>query len=355
MSKPSDVEKAGKKAGLQLAGDIPALRALQKQADFHRASATAKESAAPRNSHRAESESLDLVRSEKGIIDAATLISMDKAKDQDTAFLGRQLVQATLPHSDPGNVPTWTRTNGNVTLIIQQGVTSDGLPIGYPYGSIPRLLMYWITTEAVRTKRARLMLGSSMAGFMEEIGLDHRRGGERSDRYRLVSQAGKLFAANISFHGDLSKNGVDGAVTRYFRVASATALWWNRGDIDSGLLAESFIELDPKFLASITASPVPVDLRALRAIKSSPLALDLYALMTYEAFRAQNIDKPRFLSWSQLQAALGTDYRHVRNFRKAVQIALKKIESVYQGLALSSRDGGIEVLPESTPAISRRS
>lgn len=29
------------------------------------------------------------------------------------AFLARQLVQITLPHSDPGDVPVWTRRNGD--------------------------------------------------------------------------------------------------------------------------------------------------------------------------------------------------------------------------------------------------
>jgi hypothetical protein len=37
----------------------------------------------------------------------------------------------------------------------------SGKPIGYPFGSIPRLLLFWITTEAVQTKVRRLELGKS--------------------------------------------------------------------------------------------------------------------------------------------------------------------------------------------------
>jgi len=33
--------------------------------------------------------------------------------------MARQLVQCTLPHSDPGNVQVWTRTNGHLTLAIR--------------------------------------------------------------------------------------------------------------------------------------------------------------------------------------------------------------------------------------------
>ena len=40
--------------------------------------------------------------------------------DRDRAFLARQLVQATLPHSDPGDVPVWTRANGRLMLVMRQ-------------------------------------------------------------------------------------------------------------------------------------------------------------------------------------------------------------------------------------------
>lgn len=38
---------------------------------------------------------------------------------EDVVFMARQLILCTLPHSDPGSVPTWSRTNGNLTLGIQ--------------------------------------------------------------------------------------------------------------------------------------------------------------------------------------------------------------------------------------------
>jgi hypothetical protein len=58
------------------------------------------------------------------------------------------------------------------------------------------------------------------------------------------------------------------------------------------------------------------------------------------------------MSWKQLQAALGTGYTDVTNLRKAIKPALLKIQTVYPDLAIGERDGGIEVLPESLPAIS---
>jgi hypothetical protein len=72
--------------------------------------------------------------------------------DVERAYIARQLVQCTLPHSNPGDVPLWTRRNGNYTLSLQQGAR-DGELIGYPYGVLPRLLMFWVVTEAVQTKK----------------------------------------------------------------------------------------------------------------------------------------------------------------------------------------------------------
>src|SRR5712691_474860 len=95
----------------------------------------------------------------------------------DIALMARELVLVTLPHKDPGNVPRWTRRNGNITLAVQPGYKDDpkdhrkSVCIGYPYGSIARLILYWIVTEARRTGDPRLELGKSLAEFMRKLGL----------------------------------------------------------------------------------------------------------------------------------------------------------------------------------------
>lgn len=296
-----------------------------------------------------------LPRSVERIIRAGTEISMDAPGDQDKAFLARQLVQTTLPHADPGEVPVWSRSNGNVTLTIQQGFKSTGEGVGHPYGTIPRLLMYWMTTEAVRTKSPRLLLGDSLAAFMEELGLDPRRAGPRSDRARLEQQMRRLFAARISFEANIETDDASAEIVEYMPIARRTVLWWNKKDNpDQKTLWESYVELDSEFFRSITANPVPVDLRALRAMKRSPLALDLYSLLTYQAFRASKNGRPVFITWRQMQAALGTSYAEHTDLKKAVKSALAKIRTVYPGLAIGGREGGLEVLPESVPAVAQR-
>ena len=45
-----------------------------------------------------------------------------------------------------------------------------------PFGNLPRLLMAWLSTEAVRTQSRELVLGESLAEFMRTLGkLQQRR------------------------------------------------------------------------------------------------------------------------------------------------------------------------------------
>jgi hypothetical protein len=269
------------------------------------------------------------------------------------------LVQVTLPHKNPGNVPTWSRKNGNLTLRIQPGYKKDNstgkdICVGYPYGTIPRILLFWIITEAVRIRSRRLELGHSLNGFMAELGLNHETGGgKRSDAKRLREQMERLFNAFISFEGDITRGIRTGNARMNMVIASQTMFWWNPADTDQAPWG-SWIELSQEFYDAITAAPVPIDMRALLALKKSPLALDLYAWLAYEAFRSNKSGQARFETWEQLHSHLGGEYAHIQHFRAKVKAALQKIQLVYPGLKLGERQGGIEVLPVSLPALQPR-
>jgi len=277
----------------------------------------------------------------------------------EAAFMARQLVQCTLPHTNPGNVPLWRRTNGNLTLGIQQGYDlKSGNPLGYPYGSIPRLLLFWITTEAVRTKNRHLELGKSLSAFMRLIGLDPYTGrGKRGDAPRLREQMRRLFGAHISFEQTFEHQDIEGQRWLHMHVAPKGELWWDPKQPLQDDLWGSWIELGEDFFTAITASPVPVDMRALRALKRSPLALDLYAWASYRTFTVMKKGKPQFIPWAGLMMQLGTNYADRKNFKKKARLALRKVQTVYADLSLTYDAGGITIYPSRTaipPQPSRR-
>ncbi len=90
---------------------------------------------------------------------AADIMGEPNLTDRDRAFMARQLVQATLPHSDPGNVPIWIRRNGRLALKVRPYYDDKRQMHLHPYGTVPRLLLFWLTTEAVRTRNRILHPG----------------------------------------------------------------------------------------------------------------------------------------------------------------------------------------------------
>jgi hypothetical protein len=50
-----------------------------------------------------------ITRQQLKLLDAAEAIRFDPDQTE-AAFMARQLVQATLPHKNPGDVPAWSRT-----------------------------------------------------------------------------------------------------------------------------------------------------------------------------------------------------------------------------------------------------
>ena len=96
-------------------------------------------------------------------------------------------------------------------LGIQPGVDIEiGRSFGYPYGVLPRLLLFWIVTEAIsirqrclkRGENPRLLkLDNSLSAFMRKLGLipASASGGKRSDATRLRDQIERLFRCRISF------------------------------------------------------------------------------------------------------------------------------------------------------------
>lgn len=262
-------------------------------------------------------------------------------------YMARVLVQATMPHSaKAGN--EFSRTNGNLHVSIL--APSD---VGLPYGSYPRLLLAWLTTEAVRTKSSTLYLGESLSEFMSKLGL-LPTGGRWGTIPRLRDQADRLFKSYVTAY-ETTQDGQNGRSRGgNIMVADEWDLWWSpRLPSDQSLLFQSWVRLTDRFFHQVTERPVPIDLRAIRALKKSPLALDLYAWATYRmSYLARRTEIP----WESLEMQFGAAYagnaqgRH--DFRRKLMRALRKVSTVYTDLRASQGDRGLVLLP-SRPHVRR--
>lgn len=292
----------------------------------------------------------------KCILDTAVELRMEP-NSVEIAFMAQALVKATLPHSDPGNVPIWGRTNGKLSLTIKSDWkldfdTKKHYSVGIPYGTVPRLLLFWITTEAVKTKSRRLELGSSLSAFMRELGLTPT-GGRWGSITRLREQMNRLFRAKISFELHQETDSEQGQAWIDMQVTSKGELWWTHHQSDQPNLWKSWIELSDSFFEAICTAPVPIDLRALKALKNSSMALDLYAWLNYRTFTSQRKKKEQFIPWNGLVQQLGANYTDIDNFRKKAKIAIKKVLMVCPKINIKFVDGGLIILPGKSAILSK--
>jgi hypothetical protein len=293
------------------------------------------------------------------IVRAAEVIHFEPhPAEWEKAFMARDLVQVTLPHSNPGDVAIWGRTNGNLTLSIKPDweldpATGQARCIGIPYGTIPRLLLFWITTEALRQQDRRIVLGESLSQFMRQLDMVPT-GGRWGTIPRLKEQMERLFRAKISFDVRAEAGESVGRKWLDMPVAPKGELWWNHKRPEQGSLFGSWIELGADFYEAIIATPVPVDLRALYALKKSPLALDLYAWSTYRTHRCNMAGRGQFIPWRALARQFGGDYADVKNFKRKAKEALRKVQAVFPGLNLDDRPGGLVIRPGRTAVGSKR-
>ena len=271
------------------------------------------------------------------------LVSASEA-DPDPGFMARLMMLCSLPRTDPGDRIRYKRANGPYTLI----VTAVG-QTGLRFGNLPRLLLAWVTTEAVRTQKRELFLGASLSGFMRRLGMAPIGGGSRGERTRLRNQMKRLFNAHIQLAYE------DGQVSASVNspVASRTGFWWNERKTSERLEWDSQIELGERFFHEIIRCPVPLDLNILKALKRSPLGIDLYLWLTYRTFM---LKRPLRLSWLRLYRQFGADpgkagdNRTVDNFRTDCLRELKKIKVAWPELNYAAAKGVLVLLP-SKPAV----
>ena len=109
--------------------------------------------------------------------------------EPDLGFMARLLALCSLPRTNPRDREKYIRRNGPYKLILHAG----GDPARLPFGNLPRLLLAWVCSEAVRTQRRDLVLGRSLYEFMRKLGLEDRSGSPRGDRARLKNQMRRLF------------------------------------------------------------------------------------------------------------------------------------------------------------------
>jgi hypothetical protein len=275
----------------------------------------------------------------KKLVDEALAIETEDAKQADAlGYMARVLVQATMPHRKLQE-PVFERKNGSFSLAMMAHPS-----IGLPYGTYPRLLLAWLTTEAVRTKEPVLQLGPTLSSFMHELGLTPT-GGRWGTIHSLKDRMERLFTCSIScsYHDENRGAGMG------FRVAKAYDLWWAPKQPEQATLWNSSVTLSRDFFDEVIDRPVPIDIRALKALKRSPLALDIYTWLTY---RMSYLNRRTEIPWAALQAQFGSGYKSdsqgIRDFKKNFLKQMRAVHVVYRIAMVEEGTNGLILKPSRT-------
>lgn len=269
---------------------------------------------------------------------------------QELRFIVAGFARTSLPYQQPKKgTMEWTRKNGAYVLTVQPGMDKDdhgnSVPIGFPSGTIPRLVSCWLATEAVRTKTRTLVLGESMTDFMSEVGIEKASGGPRGTITQLKLQLERLFQSSVSLRlgGDPSRQAGARA-----NVASEYELWWGRHRNQDELLP-STVTLSHEFFEMCTTRPVPVDMRTIQALRGSAMRLDQYWWLTH---RMSYLEDETFVPWDSLYLQFGSNIgsrQAARSFRQQFEENLKVTLGVYDKAgARVVGDKGVMLLPGGT-------
>ncbi len=275
----------------------------------------------------------------------------------DVGYLARVFTQTSLPYRDLGDATIWSRRNGSLTFTVTAGQDFDhdaGKPInfGVPFGVIPRLLLSWISTEAVRTKEPVLHLGDSLGEFMRQLGMAST-GGTNGTITRLREQSSRLFRSTIrvSTREHNPETGISRDAGRQALVATDYDLFIsNKPGLQEQLyLIPSYVRLSAEFFDEVTTRPVPVSMDALRLLKGSPMRLDLYSWLTY---RMSYLRKATTVPWDGLRGQFGANYADTRQGRQRFRVDIEKhlayVLAVYPAARAEATPTGLVLRPSPT-------
>ncbi|MHB1098225.1 MAG: replication protein RepA [Burkholderiales bacterium] len=298
----------------------------------------------------------------------------DARRSGNLGFMSRALVIATMPYKDPKS-DVFKRKNGDFSLRIVAGYEG-----GIPFGIYPRLLMSWLTSEAVIKQSPIIELGDSLGIFLREVlDLKSTSGGTRGSATRVSEQMKRLFGSLITaqYSGTQEKRGfvmknvliVDeaqispedekkfnnlGNEKKIAPLEDDTNKFWTPQEKSEAGKWKSKVRLTNNFFEEIITNPVPLDLRAYKTLRISPMAMDLYAWLTYRMSYTQRRSKP--IRWESLMTQFGSGYgsgvkteagvkQAVFDFKRAFLKALNLVLAVYPQANVEITDHGMVLLP----------
>ena len=249
---------------------------------------------------------------------------------------------AALPHKKVADA-VWEKDGGAIKLLVESGLDAQRHPVGIPYGSIARMILLYLQTQAVRTRSREVELGGSMNAWLGAMGIPV--GGKT---YQIVrEQSRRISRCRLTFFrrtdtAELVTNGafVRDAILPLDSTHGRMPLWQER------------VRLDEGFYQSLIEHPLPLREAAVRQISNRSMAIDLYVWLAY---RLHALKEPLHMPWQALRRQFGEGYNELRFFRRDVQPNLKLALAVYPEARVSvDEKDGLILYPSASPITKKK-
>jgi hypothetical protein len=280
------------------------------------------------------------------------LVSMPVRDSDDIEILYQHsvLCQTCLPYRDPGDdVKIWQRKNGRVSLLIQAGSAYDAtqdtwVDVGLPHGPKPRLVLYHLNAEALRTQSPVVELEDSLTAFVKRtLGLDTKGRNIRTVKEQLT----RLSSADFRFG-----MGLDGrSVTIKGSVIDGFELWTPKHE-KQRMLWPSVVQFSQRYFDSLMEHAVPLNEEAVARLSHSAMALDIYTWLAQRLHRVAP-GKPAFVPWVSLKEQFGEGYDRMDNFKRVFRTTFKQVHLVYREAKVSMDDKGMNLRNSPPPVLKR--
>jgi hypothetical protein len=246
-----------------------------------------------------------------------------------------------LPHKRLSE-PVWVRDNGNIRLRVESGSDAEGVQVGIPYGSIARMILLYLQSEAVKTRSREVELGRSMNAWLKTMDIDN--GGKS---YKLVrEQSKRLSLCRLTFYQ------VTAAATQITNGSFVrNAILPNEAGDSQLSLWREVVRLDEDFYKSLIEHPMPVQETAIRQLGGRSMAIDVYVWLAY---RLHSLERPTPITWVALHHQFGAGFELIRKFRVTFKENLALALAAYPAARVSADEKGLTLYPSDPPVPDRR-
>lgn len=275
------------------------------------------------------------------------------SEEPSPSFLHSALCAMSLPVRRPeDDQQAIIRQDGQYTLVITPKSIiqrSEGrqrlVVLGVPYGSLPRLILIHVMTEAVRTQSCHIVLGETFTDWMRRMGFRTVSYEPRGSATLIRQQLDRLLACEWMIRWEREEAGKQQEFgVREIKLTNEYA----GTDRPGGTFMRELI-LTPAFFDHLRQHAVPLNEHVIRQLRDSATALDLY---TWLAYRLPRLTGKRHasLSWQQLAVHFGNSGKNVRKFRQTIRDAWERqVSGVYPEARAEFDTSVIRLYPSPAP------